>query len=703
MYKNITLEISLKPFKRTDSEYITSVCKKIFSQWKPLIKDCDTVLIMLWASDGSEILDYSGNMSDSFEWCKYIGTANLPLNPTDDLSITPHEYKYYYTENPPIMTYKTLKEIVNTLKLEGKKALGNTTVLVGHTFDIGPEFAISDFKYNRHKEICTGETLDNLGFVDCTAVLNGDKRHYASYPDGIPDGTPIATFLGKQTNIFLKDMGMDFIWLSNGFGFSANPWSLKGKVYDGESFNPIKLTETKEKVFKFWKLFVKECPDYPIRVRGTNNSVGIDYATDAVPIYDIYNSGFNISSPPNSPWAAIDDNYGLELMGHMTRICELPNDDFLFRYYVHDPWWINSPWYDRYEGLPTDIYLPMAISRIDENGDVKTANCLNILSIDNSFGNMPDSCVNEPLPHLIKAKKDSGDTPAPLVWIYPFREYSTATDIEVIKEMYYGDNFIKDAINASFPLNCVASTDNFLKHNLEIYKESIIISPIPENNEVKEKLESFERCGGRIIYYGSLQRLQAINGKIKVDFLSEPQNMLEALKNFGYIIEFNRLSFDKKTPTMTIARSNNGFFISAYTSNTTDEVCLKFPLGAPILLGGETVIENSTAKYRFDKFEHRECRIFIEQESGVVSAHEMACVNIKYRRRFNIGGLKNATVYYFPESYCIENAAVGPSLLYDATPEISKEFKLCEDEHNGKYYKAQNISGEWSFYMPRKI
>jgi hypothetical protein len=144
-------------------------------------------------------------------------------------------------------------------------------------------------------------------------------------------------------------------------------------------------------------------------VRGTNNSVGIDYATDAVPLYDIYNGGFGITPPPNSPWAAINDNYGLEIMGHMTRVCELPGNDFLFRYYIHDPWWCNSPWYDRYGGQPHDIYIPMAVSRINDHGKVETAQNLNLLSIDNSFGDMPDSCANEPIPHLLKAKKDAGD------------------------------------------------------------------------------------------------------------------------------------------------------------------------------------------------------------------------------------------------------------------------------------------------------
>jgi len=701
MYKSINLEISLKPFKQTDENYIKRVCRQIFEQWYPILKECKTVSIMLWASDGSEILDYSGNLEDSFEWCKFIGTANLPLNTTDDDSISPHDYKYLYTDNPPVFTYNILKNIVNNLKSEGKKRLPDAEILVGHTFDIGPEFAISDFKYNRHNEICSGATLDKLGFVDCTALLNGDNRHYATYPDGIPDGTPIAEFLGKQTNIFLKDMGMDFIWLSNGFGFSADPWSLDGKVYDGKNFKPEKLGETKEKVFNFWKLFIKECPDFPIKVRGTNNSVGIDYATDAVPIYDIYRAGFDITPPPNSPWAAIDDNYGLELMGHMTRICELPKDDFLFRYYLHDPWWMNTPWYDRYCGYPTDIYMPMAISRIDEEGNVKTAEHISILSIDNSLGNMPDCCVNEPIPHLIKAKKESGDAPAPLVWVYPFREYSTTEDLKVIVEMYNGDNFIKDAINSSLPLNCVVSTDNFMKHNLDLYSKSILISPIPENEAVAKKLSDFEKNGGRIVYYGTDERLSEVSGQHKVSVKDTPKNLLSRLSDFGFEIKFNRLSEDKKTPTMTISKSNNGLFFSIYSSNTTDETLIKFPLGAPVLLNGETALVNGYAKYNFSRFDHRECRFFVKQESGVVSAKETACVNIKYRRRLTLSGLENATVYFFPESYCIDNSDVGPSLLYDRTPEISDKFTLIKDPINGDYYKGEGITGDWSFYMPR--
>ncbi|MBQ9116639.1 MAG: hypothetical protein IJY04_06410, partial [Clostridia bacterium] len=495
MFENVTLELSLKSFKQTDECYIRSICAQVFEQWRPLLKNRKTVSVMLWTGDGSEILEYAGNFEDKFEWCRFFGTANLPyLEENEPLETSLHKRKQDYIKNAPVMTYGILKTIVSCLKDEGRKAFPCSTIRIGETFDIGPEFAISDFKYNRHTEICSGSTLDKHGFIDATAVLHADDRYYAAYPDGIPEGTPFGTFLGKQSECFLRDIGFNYLWLSNGLGFSADPWKKTGKIFDGENYYPEKLSETKKKVFEFWNLFRKECT-FPLETRGTNNSVGIDYASDGVPLYDIYNAGFDITAPPNSPWAALNDNYGLEIMGHMTRICELPGNRFPFRYYIHDPWWINSPWYDRYDSSPCDIYLPMAISRINGEGETQTANSFNILSIDNSYGNMPDCCVNEPLPHILKAEKDAADEPAPLVWIYPMREYTTSHNSPLLREMNLGDNYICDAINDGLPLCCVASTDNFLKHSISVYRKSILISPVPENPQVLEKLSAFSRQG----------------------------------------------------------------------------------------------------------------------------------------------------------------------------------------------------------------
>lgn len=70
--KKCNLEISLKPFKETSDQYMEQICRALFRQWMPLIDQSETVGIMYWAADGSEILDYKGDLTESFEWGKYM-------------------------------------------------------------------------------------------------------------------------------------------------------------------------------------------------------------------------------------------------------------------------------------------------------------------------------------------------------------------------------------------------------------------------------------------------------------------------------------------------------------------------------------------------------------------------------------------------------------------------------------------------------
>lgn len=701
MFHNITLEISLKPFKQTEDAYIRAVCQQVFEQWRPLLKGRKSVSIMLWVGDGSEILDYSGSPEDRFEWARFIGTANLPYreeNQPPETSL--HERKQDYMPNAPVMTYRILKKIISCFKEEGKKALPNTVIRVGETFDIGPEFAISDFKYARHREICVSSShVDRFGFIDATGILHGDDHHYAAYPNGIPEGTPFGTFLGKQSEIFLRDMGFDFLWLSNGLGFSADPWKKTGKIFDGQTYYPEKLSETSEKVFSFWQLFRKEC-SFPLETRGTNNSVGIDYASDGVPLYDIYQADLGITAPPNSPWAALNDNFGLELMGHMTRICHLPSERFPFRYYIHDPWWVNSPWYDRYDACPHDIYLPMAISRIDEAGKVCSANSLNILSIDNSYGTMPDSCVNEPLPHLLKAEKDVSDEAAPLVWVYPMKEYTTSKDASQLREMNLGDQYICDAINDGLPLCCVVATDLFSGHDTKLYQKSLLISPVPEDGKVLEKLKACAKEGIGVLMYGTRQKLDSVDhfaDLVKLDVEQSASHLREALADFGYQITFHKKDPNAKPPTMTIARHDNAWLISAYSANTMTDTGLAMPLGAPVLCGMEAEMKDGMAFYRFGRMEHRECRVLVKQAEGIISCREAPPVSARYRRAIHITGLKDATLYLFSEKNCECSATMVDTL--STTPVADTRFVQVQDQRYGACLKGEHISGNIFFLI----
>ena len=581
--KRVTLEMSLKPFKTTDTAVITEKCEQAFRDWKTLLERADEVGIMLWVADGSEILEYRGNLTDTFEWAHFLGGANTKMEwdrKNDPEGRGLHTRNYEYMENPPEYTYGDLKNIISILKEVGSRITGKP-VFIGATFDPGPEFARSDFKYNRHNECCEGGSMGQKSMVCCYNTLNADDHSYAAYPNGIPQDTPFGTFLGKQSELFLKDLGYDYIWLSNGFGFGVETWGVSGALFDGKRFYPEKIKDTEKKMEGFWSLFTTEC-SFPIQTRGTNLTVGTDYASDGVDHEMIYKNNPTLLPPPNSPWAALDGNFGLELAGYMSRAAELPGDSFLFRFYVHDIWWINSPWIDRYEGQPHDIYLPTATSRIDENGCVRVADHINILSIDNSYGEMPQRCPNEIIPYMMNSYDNAPDEPSPFVWVYPFSEYSNMLSGRLEKS-FYEDWFLIAAINHGFPLNTVVSTTNFKKllaENPAIFKDKVIVSPVPEKDSIIcDSLLDFAKAGGCVMLYGSLKgtderitdmlglkRCEELCGQFTVrdytDIDSEIQN-----GGIDYNIKFGGIFTDGGIDTLINEESGASALATAYNED----------------------------------------------------------------------------------------------------------------------------------------
>jgi hypothetical protein len=417
-----------------------------------------------------------------------------------------------YRKNPPAMTYGDLAAIVRVLKEVGTAATGKP-VQVGATFDPGGEFARSPFKYERHNEICLAGTMGKGSFVGCYATLNADSAAYAGFPQGIPQGTPLGTFLGRQCRHFLADLGFDYIWLSNGFGFGLETWKTTGPLFDGRTFDARQARELRDKTLEFWRLFRAECPRFPIETRGTNLTTGIGLASNAVPLREIYAGRFGMEPPPNSPWAALNGDFGLELAGHMSRIAELPEGKgYPFRYYLHDPWWLNSPWLDHYGREPHDIYLPLSIGRISAAGRVETPRSIALLTIDDSYGRMPEKCSNEVIPHLLAALEDRPDRPGPLVWVYPFDEYHDMafSDKPRLEEPFFADWLMRAAINNGLPLNTVVSSAALLKSieaGAALYRESALITTVPDAGSPRgAALVRLVQAGGRVLLYGPLER-----------------------------------------------------------------------------------------------------------------------------------------------------------------------------------------------------
>ena len=503
---NVTLEMSLKPFRDTGTETMDRVLATLFRQWRDLTARAKAVSVLLWAADGSEILDYTGDPDATFEWAKWIGVANPRWGGRDrhdpeGRSI--HKQPALYMADPPEFTYRWLQTLVARIKAKAGE-LGKPVRVIA-TFDPGPEFAKSSFKYERHEEICLCRWEGAPSFVCCYGTLKGDTRRYAAYPDGIPDGEPFGRFLGRQAQRFLADLGFDALWLSNGFGFGLETWAHTGALFDGKRFSPARAAETRERILGFWREFTAACA-FPIQVRGSNFPTGVDVASDAVPIREIYQT-YRPLPPPNSPWAALDGDFGIELGGWMAHVAEIPAASYLFRYYIHDPWFKNSPWLDRYGRESHDIFLPLAVSRIDPAGATATADHLSLLTVDNSFGEMPDQVAREVVPKLLEAMGDAPDAPGPLVWVYPFDEIhdrvAAGRDLDVI---FFGDWFACGAINHGLPLNTVVSTGNLarlLPARPALFKASILFIPCGTLADAcAEAVTAWVRGGGRALFYG---------------------------------------------------------------------------------------------------------------------------------------------------------------------------------------------------------
>jgi hypothetical protein len=536
-FRRVTLEMSLKPFRRIDDASVRVVCAHIFRQWDALLRRVDAVAVMLWTADGSEILDYRGLMDDEIEWARYIGIGTPPKSAAagDPARIKSlHEQPRFYMENPPRITYADLRRIIRIIKTVGREVSGKP-ITVGATFDPGPEFANSRFKYVKHPEISSAGTMGAGTWVTCISKLNADSGAYAGFPKGIPQDTSIGTFLGRQSKHFLTDLGFDYLWLSNGFGFSASSWNVTGPLFDGKRFDATNAPAMRDRLIGFWKDFRKECPHFTLETRGTNLLPGSDLATAATPLRDIYRGNFNMVAPPNSPWAALDGDFGLELTGYLARISELPPGDlFPFRYYTHDPWWLNSPWFDRYGREPHDIYLPLATARIDAQGKVTRPGYLEFLTIDDSYGRTPDQCPNEVIPHILSAMDHFSDEPGLATWVYPFDEYhdlvfGPSPDPAL---PFFGDWFIRSAVNEGFPLNTVVSTRNLLtslKATPGLYRKSVLLSPVPAaGSPVERALLTEWQAGQDILFYGPVTHAsQEMRRVLGVDLTKPIEGVLE--------------------------------------------------------------------------------------------------------------------------------------------------------------------------------
>ena len=256
--QNLIVELGLKVFTQLDDEFIHRQCRTAFDNWRRLIEDAQSVSVMLWIGDGDEVFNWRGSLNDSFAWNDTIGFNNLKYNAYPPNRHYQTWYARPYIENPPKVTYRDLQRIIAALRQTAKEMF-NIDIRVGETIDAGPEFVESPFKFERHPELLEGGPKSrfpkSLAFLCCYAQMKADQFPYATFPQGLPEGTPFGTFLGRQFEHLANAVGFDFVWLSNGFGLTHYAWNYLGEVYNGLECHPERAPESIKNFVSFWKAF----------------------------------------------------------------------------------------------------------------------------------------------------------------------------------------------------------------------------------------------------------------------------------------------------------------------------------------------------------------------------------------------------------------------------------------------------------------
>src|SRR5699024_1083674 len=134
-----------------EPDAVHEVATTIVRYWRPLLDAGRSAGILLWVADGSELLDFDGRMDTRFAWAQHIGFVNLAHDPYP-YPVPQGRQGVDYRPAPPQPTYADLARVVATLRQVARAELG-IDVRIGTTFDAGPEFAESEFKYVRHPEV----------------------------------------------------------------------------------------------------------------------------------------------------------------------------------------------------------------------------------------------------------------------------------------------------------------------------------------------------------------------------------------------------------------------------------------------------------------------------------------------------------------------------------------------------------------------
>lgn len=216
------LEIDLYWFEHKD---MAGSVEKFWDRFYPLMADVDgwkgVILNVGWISD--YILEWHGDLNELIRFPKNMEVGpffkiygQFSGNTIDRMQ--KGKERFNATDPPQVVnyeqwTYSDLKKLSASIKKIALKKYGLTDIKVG-TFVLGFESIYGGDKTNFIKSHPDAYVSN---FPNLVARLSADKTKYGAFPGGIPEGTPLPEFFGKQWGSFSKTLGFDVIVLRDSY------------------------------------------------------------------------------------------------------------------------------------------------------------------------------------------------------------------------------------------------------------------------------------------------------------------------------------------------------------------------------------------------------------------------------------------------------------------------------------------------------
>ena len=207
-----------------------------------------------------------------------------------------------------------------------------------------------------------------------------------------------------------------------------------------------------------------------------------------------------------------------------------------------------------------------------------------------------------------------------------------------------------------------------------------------------------ELQGGKLAYVRGTNSSSFTGGKLLTPddpekWFTGPLYLRYVLKEFGMEYGIDKDNPSIKNPILTISRGNNGFYFSGYSPNSTVRQRFKFPQGAPVFTGFETQLETGFLTYSLPTAWHKESRVSVREQEGILSCKEAYSGHQEISRRLQLTGLKNATVRIYPEEKITKEKL--QVFLNAAYPWKTGRVNFKEgDKKLGYHFIVENVTGD---------